>query len=87
MRVRSFYNSLMAYNLNNKVFIMIDFTYDKYLRIQRENGIKWTPKRKKMIWADPVIYIRVTVFGLWTPFIKPFNKVKVTELNKRIRLI
>lgn len=66
---------------------MIIFSMQKYYKIYEEVGIKWTQKRKKMIWSDPVVYQRIRVFNIWTPFMKRLKRNKVTELNKRIRLI
>lgn len=73
--------------MGHKEIIMIIFSMKKYYKIYEEESIKWTPKRKRMLWSDPMVYQRIRFLNIWTPFMKRLTKNKVIELHKRIRLI
>lgn len=60
--------------MGNKEIIMIIFSMKKYYKIYEEGPIKWTPKRKRMLWSDPMVYQRIRFFKYMDTFYETINK-------------
>lgn len=78
---------MASYTRCKESTMILIFNMKKYYKIYASVGIIMTPKRKKMQWSTPIVYERVRLLNIWTPFMKKLKIKKVTEYHKRVKLL